>query len=426
MLAGALIACIKYIKRVKYLPFKDFEHSTETPPISVLIAARNEENTILNCVQSALSLDYPLFEVIVINDGSDDKTLELLIKNFNLRKVELIYRSILKTENVKGFYYNPEIKNLVVIDKEKGGKADALNCGINMSHYPYFCSVDADSILEKDALIRLITPIMMSTTPVIACSGVVRIGSKKSSNTIYLTKNKLVIFQIIEYIRAFLFGRVGLDLINGLLILSGTFSLINKSAALAVGGYSRKNITEDMEIIVKLHKYYRDNKKTYKIRFIPDPICWTEAPGNLKNLARQRIRWHIGMIQTLYQYRGMIFNPKYGVLGIFVMPYFLLFETLGPFVELLGYIVIPTAYFLEIISFEFFLIFLFLAFLYGIFLSVGSIFLEDISYKRYPKLRQVFKLLFYAVLENFGYRQINTYWRCKSLIMYLFGYTRWQ
>lgn len=430
MLAGGIVAVLKYIQKIKYLPFKELTYSTKTPPISIIIPAYNEENVILRVVNSALSINYPEFELIVVNDGSIDNTLKLLIDHYKLKRIDLVYRNILKTEAVRGFYYSPEIPNLIVIDKDKGGKSDALNCGINISRYPYFCSIDADCVLERDSLIRLITPVVESTVPVIACSGVVRILTKGTDymnfKELVLPKKSLLIFQIVEYLRAFLFGRVGLDLVNGLLILSGAFSLFQKSCVISVGGYSKKTVAEDMEIILRLHRYYREKKIPYKIRFIADPICWTEAPEDLKSLARQRIRWQIGLLQSLCQHKNMILNPRYGFIGITVMPYFLFFEALGPFVEFLGYIVIPLSYFLDLINLEFFFLFIFLAFFYGIFLSVGSIFLEEVTYRRYPKWLDLFTLLFYAVLENFGYRQINSLWRFKAVILYLFGKRSWK
>jgi len=427
LLAIAIFVTFQYINRTKYLPFVEFETSHETPPVSIIIPAYNEANVILRSVKSALAVNYPFFEVIVVNDGSTDETLRLLIDEFNLRKIDLIYREHIKTEKVIAFYFNPAIPNLTVIDKENGGKADALNCGINFSHYPYFCSVDADSVLERDALLRLMTPVIESPIPVVACSGVVRVLTRgnKSHGEIELPKKGILIFQIVEYLRAFLFGRVGLDFLNGILILSGAFSMFNKSSVIAVGGYSRESITEDMEIVLKLHKYCRENKLPYSIRFIPDPICWTEAPEDLKNLSKQRIRWHIGLLQTLFKYKRMTFNPRYGTLGLLIVPYFLLFEAFGPVIEFLGYIAIPLSYLLDIINFEFFLLFLFLAFIYGVLLSVGSVLLEEVTYRRYPKWSHLLKLLIYAVLENFGYRQINTLWRFKAFILYFTGYVRW-
>ena len=431
LLTIALFVILRHIKRIKYSPIKDFSYSPETPPITLIIPAYNEKNVIIQTVESALSMNYPFFDVIIINDGSDDGTLETLIKTFKLNKIDVVYRNILKTAPVKGFYYNADIPHLMVIDKERRGKADALNCGINASRSPYFCSVDADSVLEKDALIRLMAPVMESTVPVVACGGVVRIlnGVKVEEGVvkeIELPKSSLAMFQIVEYLRAFLFGRVGWNFMDAILILSGTFSLFHKASVIAVGGYHVKHVSEDMEMIVKLHRFHLKNKKPYKIKFISDPICWSEVPESLKMLGRQRRRWHLGLIQSIVEHRHLILNPKYGKLGLLIFPYYLFFEMLGPIVELLGYIVVPLSYYFGLLNTDYFLLFLILAIFYGVFLSTIGVFLEEITYRRYPKWSHLFKLLTYGVFENLGYRQINSFWRFQAIIKYLFGRRQWE
>jgi len=431
LLLSSLVAVNRHIKRIKYSAFRELLSSPEAPPVSILIPAYNEKEIILRTVNSALALAYPSFEVLVINDGSRDGTLEKLIDYYKLKKMDYVYRSFLKTAPVKGIYYNPELPNLLVIDKVKSGKADSLNCGLNISRSPYFCTVDADSILEADALLRLMAYITESVTPVVACGGVVRVlnGLKlKDTRTIEidLPRKPLALFQVVEYLRAFLFGRVGWDLANSILILSGTFSLFNRAAVMAVGGYDARQVSEDMELVLKLHRSFQENKKRYRIRFIPDPICWSEVPETFKMLGRQRRRWQMGLIQSLLKHRQMLFNPRYGHLGLFIMPYYLFFETLGPVVELLGYIVVPLSYLFGLLSLKFFILFLILAMAYGIFLSTFSVFLEELTYKRYPRWKHLFKLLLFGALENCGYRQLNSFWRFQALLRFLFGKRRWE
>jgi len=431
LLSIALVVILRHIHRVKYEPFKEYSASPETPSVSVLIPAYNEEKVAVRTIRSALAIDYPLFEVIVINDGSDDGTLETVINTFGLKKIDLVYRNILQTIPVRGFYANPDIPNLLLIDKERSGKADSLNCGMLVSRSPYFCSVDADSLLEKDSLIKLMTPIMESNIPVIACGGVVKILNGVALRDIFITEIKLPrralpMFQIVEYARTFLFGRMGWNALNSLLILSGTFSLFNKTAVIAVGGYGKKNTTEDMEIIVRLHEHYLQKKKPYRIKFISDPICWTEVPESMKMLGRQRRRWHLGLIQTMFQYRSMIFNPRYGRMGLLVMPYYLLFETLGPLVELVGYVAVVCSYLLGLLSTDFLLLFLTLAIFYGALLSISGVFLAELTYRRYPKWSHLVRLLWYAVLENFCYRQLNSFWRTEAIFQFLRGKSSWE
>lgn len=431
LLAAALYAILRHIKRIKYSSIKDFSSSPETPPISILIPAYNEEADIGPAVRGALAMNYPFLEVIVINDGSSDRTLQLLIETFGLTRIDLVYRDAVKTKDVQGFYYNKEIPNLLVVDKERGGKADALNCGINMCHSPYFCSVDADSVLENDALLRLISPVLESAVPVVACGGVVRtlngtVIQDGVVEKIDLPRSNLALFQIVEYLRAFLFGRVGLDTVNATLILSGAFSLFEKSAVMEVGGYSGENVTEDMELVVRLHQHCRQKKVPYRIKFISDPICWTEVPESFKMLGRQRRRWHLGLIQSIAQHKSLLFNPKYGGLGMVVMPYYLIVEMLSPIVEVFGYLVVFLSYFLGLISLEFFLLFLTLAIFYGTFLSTAGVFLEELTYRRYPRWSHLFQLLLYGLFENFGYRQLNSLWRVQAAINYLCGNTAWE
>ncbi|RJP21307.1 MAG: glycosyltransferase [Candidatus Abyssobacteria bacterium SURF_5] len=431
LLTIALIIILRHIKRIKYSSFREFSLSPQTPPISILIPANNEEKNITASVSSALGINYPFFEVIVIDDGSTDSTLQNLINAFDLKKIDLIYRDVIKTAPVKTFYYNPQLPNLLIISKEKGGKADALNCGINICHSPYFCSVDADSVLERDALLRLIMPILESGKRIIACGGVVRAlnGSEVINGAVEkvnLPRTILALLQIVEYLRAFLFGRVGLDALNATLILSGTFSLFDKQAVIEVNGFSTDTVTEDMELIVRLHRKQVEKERPYQIKFISDPVCWTEVPEKLSLLGRQRRRWHLGLIQSVLKHKIMLLNPKYGALGLFVMPYYFFVEMLSPIVEVFGYIIVIGCYFLHVISLEFFLLFLTLAIFYGTFLSTASIFLEELTYRRYPLWRHLFTLLLFGILENFGYRQVNSVWRMQAFFNYIIGRREWE
>lgn len=432
LLLLALPVVFRHLKRIKYSAVREFYDSPETPPVAILIPVHNEENVVLRSIRSALAADYPFFEVIVINDGSSDGTLKKVIDEFRLRKIDRVYRKFLATQRVNGFYYNLDTPHLLVVDKERGGKSDALNCGINVSRSPYFCSVDADSLLEKDALLRVMTPLLESSVPVIATGGVVRVlngirlRDESTIQEIDLPKNPLVLFQIVEYIRGFLFGRVGWDVLDSLLILSGTFSLFFKETVVEVGGFKVGNVSEDMELVVRLRKHMLKTRKPYRINFVSDPICWTEVPTSLTMLARQRRRWHLGLIQSISQNREMFFNPLFGRVGMVVVPYYVLFEILGPLAEVLAYACVLISYAAGLLSVQFLALFFTLALFYGVFLSTAGIFLEELTFKRYPKWRHMFKLLLYGVLENFGYRQMNTFWRFQALIQYLAGNRAWE
>lgn len=426
LLVAAVVLITSHLFRLNYGRYQEFIHPSVAPPISIIIAAYNEESTIVDSIRSLTLLNYPDYEIIVVNDGSNDSTLDKLIEGFNLQRLNIVYRAIIPTAEVKWFYKNPDMPNLVVVDKGHAGKADSLNVGINVSRAPYFCSVDADSILEKDALLRLMRPIIESPDRVKATGGIVRIvnGStvvKGRLQEVRLPKDSLSRMQVVEYIRSFLFGRAGLSALNSLLVISGTFSMFHKRTVQAAGGYNFKTVTEDMELVVRLHKFLLDTNQRYHINFVPDPICWTEAPRDFSMLKRQRRRWHMGLAESVYMYRKVLFNPKYGWIGYFALPYQLFVELLGPMIEFLGYFVVTASFYFKIINLEFFLLFLTMAILVGIFFSTGAILLEEITYRRYPNLKDLFILLLFGVLENFGYRQLVAFWRTQAIFKFLFS-----
>lgn len=412
----------EYIRKIRYSDYKKYIVSDNMIPISILVPAYNEEETIVENIKSLLSLNYPKFEVIVINDGSKDETLKRVIEAFDLVEVNQPVRYRIKTNEIKAIYRNIEVPNLIVVDKENGGKADALNAGINVSNFPVVTSIDADSILESDSLVRVIMP-FIEDKKTIAVGGIVRIANGSTIQRgrvvdIDLPKSRLAMFQIVEYLRAFLTGRVGWDSINALLIVSGAFGAFRKDAAIEVGGYAKNTIGEDMELIVKLHEYFLRNKRPYKIKFIPDPVCWTQAPERIKDLRGQRRRWQIGLMDSLFKHKRMFFNPRYKQIGLIAVPYFWLFEMIGPIIEIIGYILIPLAYFLGLLNTKYFILFLSASILYGVLLSLGAILLEEYTFNKYPSLKQLLKLSFYGILENFGYRQMTTLFRIEGIVKF--------
>lgn len=415
----------------RFAGYQEIASSPIYPPISILVPANNEKLTIVETVRSLLNLEYPVHEVIVINDGSTDGTLETLVSHFGLRKVDLIYRPIIPTSQIRGFYIAPQIHNLTVIDKQLSGKPDSLNVGINASRSPYFCSVDADTILEKDALLRIIKPILEPSEQVVASGGIVRVldgctVERGQVTKIDLPKRGICMYQVVEYIRSFLFGRTGWSTLNCLIVLSGAFSVFQKRAVQESGGYGLDTVTEDFEMIIRLHRYFHEKDEKYKILFVPEPVAWTQVPNRYVMLARQRRRWQRGLASVLLSNIRMFFNPRYGWIGLFAIPYNFFVELLGPAIEFLGYIVVILSFYFSIINLEIFLLFLFLALLYGIFLSVGAILIEEITYRRYPKGSSLIKLMIYGVLENLGYRQINAWWRLQALVQFILRKDEWE
>lgn len=407
------------MKRLSYNEKEEMSNSQLAPPVSILVPAYNEEITIKDSVLSFLNLDYPEYEVIVINDGSKDATLNVLIESFELIATNQPIRQQIITKKVRGVYRSYRYPYLVVIDKENGGKADALNAGINLSSYPYYCGVDADSILEHDALLKTMSPFFEGADDIVACGGIVRIANGCTIKdgrviSVGLPKNKLALYQVIEYLRSFLMGRLGLSSINNLLIISGAFGIFRKKEVIAIGGYNTTTVGEDMELVIRLQKYLYDNKQKSKVLFIPDPVCWTEAPESFKILYRQRKRWNKGLFQSLKLHRKIIFNPRYKLMGMLAMPYFLFVELLGPIVELLGYIFLGIGLYLGIVNIPFAILFVIVTLLFGIFLSLGSVLLEEWGLKRYPNVKDLLRLSFHSIIENFWYRQLNAIWRTWS------------
>ena len=411
-------------RRSEIVDWDRLSSSKMVDPISILVPAYNEELVIADSVRSLLSLKHPGYEVIVINDGSKDRTLDVLISEFSLSRVDLAFNRRLPTEPIRNFFISPDIPNLIIVDKENGGKDDALNVGINVSHYPLICSVDADTILEEDALLRVAMP-FLEDKDMVATGGHVRLRNgcrieKSQILEIDLPKEFIPLLQIVEYTRSFVMGRVGWNALNALLIISGAFGLFRKDLVVEIGGYQPRAIGEDMELVVHLHQYLRDKKKRGVFRYVPDAICWTEAPTELKGLGSQRSRWQQGLLTSLSLYRDMILKPRYGMVGMVALPYFLIFELLTPLAEILGYILIALMLSLGFYEFSFFYSFIILTIVYGTFLSMAAVIMDRIIYRIYPKTSHLLKMLLFAILENIGYHHMNLWWRLKAFWNFYF------
>ena len=415
---------LRYRRMVTFVRFGEIFRMPIVKPVSVIVPAFNEEAGIIESVRSLLALRYPVFEVIVVNDGSTDATLARLSEAFDLRLSRTVYRRALATKPIRGIYRSPLHRQLIVVDKVNGRKADAMNAGLNVSRYPLFCAVDSDSILEKDALLKVVRPVLEDPARTIGAGGIIRLsnGCRVRDGQVVrvgIPKNWIARFQILEYLRAFLGGRLGMSLMGSTLIVSGAFGIFRKDIAMACGGYRSDSIAEDMDLVVRMQKHMHEQKKPYRLPFIPDPICWTEAPESLRVLARQRGRWHRGLIQTLVRYRRMFLNPRYGVAGMFALPFYAVFEMAGPFIECLGYALFAAHVVLGQVNYPFAVTFFFVAVFYGTFISLLAILLEELSEHRYPKPRDILTLAVAGVAENLFYRQYLSLIRAKSYFDYL-------
>jgi len=413
-----------YLRRLSYGDYDLMLRDPHTPEVSVLMPAYNEAVNIAVSVRGVLNLNYPNFQVIVINDGSKDETLSALRAAFSLVETDRVLSEVLPTRSIRAVYRSLTVPNLVVIDKENGGKADALNAGINASRTAYFLSADADIILEEDALLRVMRPILDDPNRVVAVGGIVRVanGCKVKNSRIerpMLPRRALPMFQIVEYLRAFLGGRTGFSAINGLLIISGAFGVFSKKWALAAGGYRTDTVGEDMELVLSMHCLLREMKVDYRVVFIADPVCWTEVPDSLSILSRQRRRWQRGLMEALRLHRKMLFSPRYGILGLVSYPFFYFFEGWGPLVEALGYVSVMLSWWYGWVNTPFALAFLTMSVLLGMMISICAVLLEEFTFRKYPRWTDLARMAFYALIENFCYRQLNTFFRCLGLWDYL-------
>ena len=391
-------------------------------PISLLIPAYNEEENIVSNIKSLMKMDYPQFEIIVINDGSTDKTHERIIESFGLYKIETAIKTSIPTKEVHGIYYNIEYPNLIYVEKENGGKSDALNAGINISSYPLFACLDADSRIEPDALLKLSIEFLKNTDTIVA-GGLVRIanGFKIRDGRVSgfsMPEKMIERFQIVEYFRSFLSGRVSWGATNSMLIVSGAYGVFKKQAVIEVGGYKTNTIGEDMEIVVRLHRYMRAHRRKYKIIFCEDSVCWTQGPMSVADIRSQRRRWQIGLFDTLISHKSLFLNPRYGSVGLMAIPYNWVFELLGAVVEVLGYFIIPFSLVMGELNIFFFVVYFLLAVLLGVILSLGSLILEQYTRKSVMSAKQCLSLTLYALLENFGYRQMITLFRLEGIFKY--------
>ncbi len=399
-------------------------YAEEAPGVAVLAPAYNEEVTIVESVNSLLALHYPDFEVIVINDGSSDGTLRTVVDHYGLQPVKRFHDTAVRHQPIRGIYASPALPRLLVVDKENGGKSDALNAGINVARKQIFCSIDADSLLEPEALLRAVRPFIEEPHLTIAVGGTIRIanGSCIESGRVLdvrLPRNLLALIQIMEYLRAFLMARLALSSMQALTVISGAFGLFRREPVVEVGGYTHGTVGEDMELVIKLHRLFRERRQPYKIDFIPEPVCWTEVPEDMIILGRQRARWQRGALETFSRHKIMLFNPRYGRVGFLGFGNILLVDVVGPLIEVLGYVLLPTLWLLGVLDPDYLLAFVAVTFALGIFVSVATLILEEVELRRFPKARDLLVLALVAVIENFGYRQVANFWRLRGWWQFL-------
>ncbi len=399
----------KYLRKSSFTDYNLLASSNYAPSVSILAPAYNEGANIIENVRSLLSIHYNQLELIVINDGSKDDSMQKLIEAYDLEKVHLLYYVHIPAKQIKAIYKsrNSVYKKLIVIDKVNGGKADALNTGINLASNQYLVCIDVDCILEQDALLKLVKPFIEETNKrVIATGGVVRIANSCVIQNgrlldVNLPKQFLPRVQTLEYIRAFLLGRMAWSRLNGLLIISGAFGAFDREIVIKAGGYNHNTVGEDMELIVRMRRYMEENKMRYKVAYIPDPLCWTEAPATYKILGRQRNRWTRGTVETLKIHRILFFNPRYGLLGMLSYPYWFFFEFLAPIIEFIGMLGFVFFAIIGVVNWPFFFALLGFVLTFGWLYSMFAILMEVLTFNQYKKKGEVPKLILTALIEPF-------------------------
>jgi cellulose synthase/poly-beta-1,6-N-acetylglucosamine synthase-like glycosyltransferase len=425
---SAALEMRQYLRQVRAEKYRDILSSEIAPSISILVPAFNEEASIQQSIRALLTLTYSQLEIVVVDDGSTDETLAVMATTFDLIPVRPIYDRRISTKPVKAIYRSRQFPNLVVVSKQKGGKADSLNVALNVASSELVCSIDADTILDPDGLRRLVRPFIRSDD-VVAAGATIRVANGCTVAQGRLATERgphrtLAGIQAVEYLRAFLFGRPGWNRLGGNLLISGAFGLFRRESLLDASGYTR-TVGEDMELVVRLRRRAYETGQPAQVEFVPDPVAWTETPTTFRQLGRQRERWQRGFSDAMWRHRRVLLNPRYGVLGMVVFPAFVLFEWMAPIVEAAGLLFVCMGLLLGEVSALFAILFFSLACGMGILLSMLALMLEELSFRRYGRARDRALLVLWAVLENLGYRQLTVWWRLRGIASYLRGKKSW-
>ena len=423
--ASLLLRSMVHLRRQTRLSedvdFHRLVSSESLPPVTIVVPAHDEGRTIEACVDGFLRVNYQLFEVIVVNDGSTDDTLPRLRRAFDLFEVPCIHPHTLPTRPLRGVYRSRRYSHLVVIDKEGGGKADALNAGINASRFPWVMAVDADTLLEPDVLLRMTRPFVLGRDDIAAVGGTLCIANDCTVREGRIVERRLPrrvlpAIQVVEYLRSFVYGRLGWSAFRSNLLISGAVGLFRKAHLQAIGGYATPHLAEDLDVVVRLHKHLREHHVAYEMPFISEPIAWTEVPESRSGLARQRLRWHVGLLHTMWSHRRMILSPRYGRVGLFAMPFYFFGEGLAPLIECLGYITTLLAFWIGAVDLTFMLLFFCCSFGFGMLLSLFAIVLEEKHHKLYAAPKDLLRLVLCAGLEALWYRPMTVWWRLPAFL----------
>ena len=425
----SIVALRHYLRRNATTDYTDILNSPLAPWVSLIAPAYNEEKTIVNNIRSLLSLTYNNYEIIVVNDGSKDHTLAVALEAYDMEPVDFEVNRLLSTESVRAVYKsrNPVYQRLLIVDKENGGKADALNVGINVSNHDHIMCIDVDCVLSDDALLKLVKPFLeQDHRKVIATGGVLRIANScrvdqgRVVDTL-VPRNWLSRAQTLEYLRTFLLARVAWSHLDGLILVSGALGIFDKAVVVTVGGYSRETVGEDMELVIRMRRYMHEHQLPYRVAFVPDPLCWTETPETLEIFQRQRNRWTRGTIEALRTHRKMFLNPRYGRMGLLSYPYWLLLEWLAPLIEVAGFVLAIVLGVQGLIHWPFFLLMMVLVWFFSLAMTALTLFGEEITFRKYRRLSEVIRLFLIGSIEPFFFHPLVVYSAIRGNIDYFLG-----
>jgi len=426
------IALRKYLRKNSYINYNSLVLSSLSPRISIIAPAFNESKSIIDNIRTLLSLYYNNFEVIIVNDGSTDDTFSKVREAFELVKVNYFFDYRIPCERIRGVYKsdNPSYNRLTVIDKNNGGKADSLNAGINITRSELIVTIDSDSIIESDSILKLVKPFLEEKEKkVIGTGGVIRIINscdieRGHIREIHLPGTLLPRMQVLEYTRAFLLGRMAWSHLDGLMIISGAMGMFDRETVINAGGYSVDTVGEDMELVLRMRRFKAEKKEKYELTYIPDPLCWTEVPSDLRSLRKQRTRWTRGLVESLWRHRKIMLNPKYGKLGILGYPYWFLIEWLSPLIAFAGMLYTLFLALAGKLNLPFFLLLFVFVYTFAVSLSVWAVLFEEITFHKYTKKRDVLRLLASSLVEPFFY-PVHAFFAVKGNLEALRGKKGW-
>ena len=400
------------------------------PGVSVIIPAYNESGGMADAVRSLLEIDYPDFEVIVVNDGSTDDTLHRLVESLGLVPVGASSRDVVVSEPVTGYYRRPGDRRLLVVDKPNGGKADALNAGLNHCRHRYVCAVDADMVFTRTALSRAMREIVSDPAHIVGLTSFFEIARepvRSLEDGVRFTgpdTRPIFAFQTLEYLRSFFNNRIPWARHNFMLCAAGAFQIWRRDLVDEVGGWSPDFTCEDIELTFRVHRVLRARGAEYRIACLPDCVGVTEGPDTLRKLVAQRERWQRVILETCWDNRGMWFNPRYGKVGVLGLPYYLLSEIVAPVIEVLALATLAASAATGLVDWQEFVVLTLLIMLVNSALTTGALLMLDLNARTY-RLSRMIRLLALMPLEMIVYRPIMAWARVKGTWRYARGDKGW-